>query len=100
MGRAAIFDRRPSCTCYRDRRGEAPGRSRILTADTNRAAISWLFGRRHLAAHLFARALRNVLPFGRVVVGLRTQSGACVLGRAAVVLSGFGNAETLLGAAL
>src|SRR5262249_24338911 len=43
-------------------------------------------GRRSLAAHFFARALRNVLPFGGVVV-LRAHRAAGVLRRAALVLT-------------
>src|SRR6187549_3147185 len=50
---------------------------------------------RALAAHLLARALRHVLPFvGRVV--LRGLAGARVARRAAVVLTGLGDAVALL----
>src|SRR4249920_3921714 len=53
-------------------------------------------GRLHLAADLVACALGHVLPFVRVVVRLRAQPGARVLGGAAVVLARLGDAVTLL----
>src|ERR1700694_650397 len=52
---------------------------------------------RGFAAGLLAGALGDVLPFAGVVVGLR-QGRASMLGGAAVVLAGFRDAITLLGA--
>src|SRR4051812_11619885 len=54
----------------------------------------------HLAAHLLAAALGDVLPLGRVVVDLRALCRARVLRGATVVLAGLGDAVALLGAGL
>src|SRR5205814_4553730 len=49
----------------------------------------------HLAADLIARPLVDIFPLGRIVFRLCALARTCVLGRAAVVLPGLGNAIAL-----
>src|SRR5262245_58041496 len=75
-------------------RRKAAGAARRAALSVSRLLLG---GRGQLAAHLFARAFRDVFPLVRVVVGLgRAGAGMRAVRRSAVVLTGLHDAVAFL----